>query len=135
MNVVNIIGRLGRDPELRYTQSGKAVCNLRLAVNDGKDREAVWLDVVCWDKTAELVGQYKHKGDEIAVEGRLQVREYEDKDGNKRKATEIVANRVHFIGPKSEGGEQQSKPAGGGYGGGGGGGYGKPFTNDDDIVF
>ncbi len=132
MNTVQLIGRLGADPELRHTQGGKAVCNLRMAISNGRDRDATWLDVVCWDKTAELVSQYKRKGDEVAVEGRLQVREWRDKDGNNRKSVEVVAFRVHFIGPKSDGGGE--RPQRGGYGGGGytGGGSMKHQTRDDD---
>lgn len=136
MNSVQLIGRLGADPELRHTQSGKAVCNLRMAISNGRDRDATWLDVVCWDRTAELVAQYKGKGDEVAVEGRLQVREWRDKDGNNRKSVEVVAFRVHFIGPKSDGGERQER--GGGYSGGGySGGAPKGQAKDDldDLPF
>ena len=138
MNNVSLIGRLGRDPELRHTQSGKAVANLRLAISNGKDRDATWLDVVCWDKTAELVANYKRKGDEVAVEGRLQVREYQDREGNNRKAVEVVAFRVHFIGPKSDGGGERQERGGGGYSGGGysgGGSMKHQATRDDDVPF
>ncbi len=144
MNSVQLIGNLGRDPEMRHTQSGKAVCTIRIAVSNGKDRDPEWIDVVCWDKTAELVSQWKKKGDQVAVEGRIQSREWDDKDGNKRRTTEIVAFKVHFIGGKRDDGDQQSKPAGGGYGGGGGGygkskppqtGNGTPYRDDEDIPF
>ena len=148
MNSVQLVARLGRDPELRHTQSGKAVCNLRVAVSNGRDREATWLDVVCWDKTAELVHQYKRKGDQLAIEGRLQTREWEQ-DGQKRSKLEVVAFRVHFIGGGRDDGEQRQRPQrqrsrgyGGGYGGGEpesrGGGYGMTDGTsdaDDSIPF
>jgi len=143
VNSVQLIGNLGRDPEIRYTQSGKAVCTLRIAVSNGRDKDPEWIDVVCWDKTAELVGQYKRKGDQIAVEGRIQSREWDDKDGNKRRTTEIVAFKVHFIGGKRDDGDSPRAPArqaggnhGGGYGGGGysGGGAAKHQTTDDEDI-
>lgn len=110
MNSVSIIGRLGRDPELRHTQSGKPVCGLRVAVDDGKDRPPVWLSVSAWGKTAELCNQYLTKGRQVAVEGRLTVREWADRDGNKRTSTEVTAHRVHFLGSPSDGEQRRQRP-------------------------
>ena len=99
MNKVILIGRLGADPELRSTGSGKSVCNLRVATSDGSGerKETTWHAVIAWEKQAELCAKYLAKGRLIGVEGRIQVREYDDKDGNKRKAFEIVAHHVEFL--------------------------------------
>jgi single-strand DNA-binding protein len=107
LNRVTIIGRLGKDPELRYTPSSKAVCNFSVATSEKfKDKETTeWHSVVCWDKTAENAAKFLAKGREVAVEGRLQTRSW-DKDGVKHFKTEIVADRVVFLGggERSEGG-------------------------------
>lgn len=102
MNSVHLVGHLGADPELRFTPAGKAVANIRVATNEGKD-QTEWHHVVCWEKTAELVGEFCRKGKLVGVQGRLQTREYTDKEGVKRWATEIVANRVEFLGGKQDG--------------------------------
>jgi len=98
------IGNITKDIEVRYIASGNAVCTLRLACNERrKDGENGWkdhaefIDVVCWGKTAENVGQYLAKGSQVYVEGRLQTREYDDKEGVKRWKTEVVANQVLFL--------------------------------------
>ena len=101
LNQVVLMGRLTASPELRHTQSGVAVTTFRLAVDrDFKDKDgekkADFLPVVCWRGTAEFVAKYFAKGRLVAVCGRLQVREYTDKDGNKRSVTEIVADNVYF---------------------------------------
>lgn len=101
LNQVVLMGRLTASPELRHTQSGVAVTIFRLAVDrDFKDKDgekkADFLPVVCWRGTAEFVSKYFSKGRLVAVCGRLQVREYTDKDGNKRSVTEIVADNVYF---------------------------------------
>lgn len=111
MNSVNIIGRLGQDPELKYTTSGMAICTLGLALDQGKEKEVGWVNVVCMEKTAENVAQYMNKGDEIGVSGRLSYRSWEQ-EGKKRSALEVVANRVDFLRKKGEGGGN------GGHGGG-----------------
>lgn len=96
MNNCSFIGRLGRDPEMRYTTNGKAVVSFSLAVNrDGKKDESDWIDFVAWEKTAEVIAQYCHKGDLIGVTGNLQRREWE-KDGQKRFAHEVRVNRIDF---------------------------------------
>lgn len=100
MNNCSFIGRLGRDPEMRYTTNGKAVVSFSLAVNrDGKKDESDWIDFVAWEKTAEVIAQYCHKGDLIGVTGNLQRREWE-KDGQKRFAHEVRVNRIDFCGSK-----------------------------------
>lgn len=107
LNQVVLMGRMTADPELRHTQSGVAVATFRLAVDrDFKDKDgekkADFLPVVCWRGTAEFVSKYFAKGRLVAVCGRLQVREYTDKDGNKRSVTEIVADNVYFGDAKRE---------------------------------
>ena len=95
-NSVILIGNLGADPELRYTQSGVPVANFDIAVNrQGKD-EVDWFSVVCWQKLAEAVSQYCIKGQTVLVEGRLQTRSYEAKDGSKRRVVEVLAHSVKF---------------------------------------
>src|SRR5881398_3978047 len=105
LNKVFLIGNLTRPPELRYTPSGTAVADLRLAVNrnyttQGGDKreEASFITVVVWSKQAETCGEYLDKGSPILVEGRLQTREWEAKDGQKRTVVEVVAERVQFMG-------------------------------------
>ena len=102
MNMVCIIGRLTADTELKTTNTGKSVVSFSVAVNKDKEH-ADFFDVVAWNKTAELVNRYFHKGDMIAIEGRLSSRVWEDRNGNKRKSVEIVANNVSFTGGKSTG--------------------------------
>lgn len=103
MNVCTFIGRFGKDPEMRYTGNGKAVTSFSLAVNrDGKKDESDWIDFVAWEKTAEIVAQYCHKGDLIGVTGSLQRREWE-KDGQKRYSYEVRVGRIEFCGGKKDG--------------------------------
>lgn len=102
LNKIFIMGRLARDPELRHTQSGTAVASLTLAVDrDFKDKntgEKVtdWIDVVAWRNTAEFVCKYFAKGRMAVVEGRLQIRDWTDRDGNKRRSAEVVADNIYF---------------------------------------
>lgn len=110
-NKAIVIGRMTANPELKQTQNGKSVSSFRIAVNRPRDREKVdFLDIVTWGKTAEFVNQWFHKGDPIGVEGPVQTRSYEDKNGNKRTAVEIVATGVFFVGSKSTG-KADGKPA------------------------
>ena len=111
LNVVAIIGRMVKDPELKTTNSGKSVCSFRIANDSGyKDAsgqsQTNWLDVTAWGKTAEFVCKYFPKGSHIAIDGRLQTRQYQDKNGNNRTAVEVVANNVNFAGSKSNGSNQ-----------------------------
>jgi len=108
LNRVILIGRLTRDPELRYTASGSAVANFTLAVdrpftNQQGEREADFIRIIAWRKLAETVANYLGKGRLVAVEGRLQVRSYEDKEGQRRQITEVVAETVRFLDKAKEG--------------------------------
>lgn len=101
LNVVALMGRLVADPELRHTPNGVATCTFRIAVDRsfvraGEERKADFIDIVTWRQTAEFVCKYFHKGSMIAVNGSIQTRNYEDKNGNKRTAFEVVAGGVHF---------------------------------------
>lgn len=109
INNVVIMGRLTADPELKTTQSGISVTSFCVAVDrsyvrEGEERQADFINVVAWRGTAEFVTRYFHKGSMIAVQGSIQTRKYEDKDGNKRVAVEILANNVSFCGSKAESG-------------------------------
>ena len=98
-----IMGRFVRDPELRRTNSGKAVCSFTIACDKpGKDSGASFIDCVAWEKTAEFINNYFMKGSAIVVEGRLESRQYETKDGQKRTATEVVVSQAHFCERKKE---------------------------------
>lgn len=100
MNVCTFIGRLGKDPEMKYTTSGKAVVSFSLGVNrDGKKDETDWINFVAWEKTAEIIGKHCNKGDLIGVTGSLQQRSWE-KDGQKRTVHEVKVNRIDFCGGK-----------------------------------
>ena len=101
LNHITLMGRLTRDPELRRTQSGTAVTSFTLAVDrdfksPGGEKETAFLDIVAWRSTAEFVSKYFSKGRMAVVEGRLQIRDWTDKDGGKRKSAEILANSVYF---------------------------------------
>jgi len=102
MNKVFLIGRLSRDPELRHTTSGMAVCQINVAISrragQGKDPETDFINVVVWDKQAENVAKYLAKGRQVAVEGRIQTRSYDNNEGKKTYVTEVVANNVEFLG-------------------------------------
>lgn len=122
MNKVIILGRLGRDPEIRYTQSGTAVANFSMATSErykdksgGQQEETEWHRIVVWGAQAETAAKYLEKGRQALIEGKLKTRDWEDKDGNKRSTTEIHATRVQFVGGRNEG-------QGGGQGNGGQGG-------------
>ncbi len=101
INRIVLVGRLTRDPELRYTPSGKAVVGFTLAVNRRfsrqGERDADFIDIVAWDKLAEVVANHLGKGRLVGVDGRLQVRSYETQDGQKRRAAEVVADNVSFL--------------------------------------
>ncbi len=125
VNKAMIIGRLGADPELRFTQSGTAVANMRVATNRNwtdksgqKKEETEWHRIVVFGRQAETCEQYLSKGRQVYIEGRIQTNEWQDKKGNTRYTTEIVAQTVQFLS---------------GGGGGGGGGYSEPppYTDDD----
>lgn len=138
VNKVILIGNLGNDPEVRYTQGGSAVANFNMATNevwnnkDGQREERTeWHRIVCWGRTAELAGEYLSKGRTVYVEGRLQTREWEDKEGQKRYTTEIVAQSVKFLGGR---GESSGRPAAKAASGGGVE-PAAPVEVEDDIPF
>lgn len=136
VNKVILVGNLGADPEVKYTQSGAALCTFSVATSESfKDRDGnqqdrtEWHKIVAWRKLAEICGQYLSKGRQVYVEGKIQTRSWDDQDGNKHYMTEIVAREVQFL----------SGGAGGGSGGGSGS-YGQdmggpPPPDDDDIPF
>ena len=139
INRVVLVGNLTRDPELRHTPSGTAVCSLRVAVNTRrKDETGQWtdkpnyFDVTVWGQQGEACAQYLSKGRPVAVDGRLEWREWEAQDGSKRQAVDIVADSVQFLGGRMEGETAAYVPAGAGAGGG------DDFPaspTDDDIPF
>lgn len=104
MNKVMLIGRLTKDPELRYTQGGTAVASFTIAVDRrfSKEKEADFINCVAWQKTAEFISQYFRKGSKIVVEGRLQTRSYEVEDGSRRWATEVVVEQCEFADSKAK---------------------------------
>ena len=131
LNKVLLIGNLGNDPEVRYTQDGTAVCNMRLATSErfknrnGELQERTeWHNLVFWGRLAEIVRDHLHKGDRIFVEGKLQTREWTDRDGNTRRTTEIRVSEMRILSGRRSGGE--APPRQGGAGGYAGGGYGEP---------
>ena len=107
LNKVLLLGNLGADPEVKYTSAGNAVCNFTLATSDSwtdksgkKQDKTEWHKIVVWGKLAELCGEYLSKGRQVFLEGKIQTRSWEDRDGNKRHTTEIVANDVKFFSKK-----------------------------------
>lgn len=100
MNLVILNGRLGQDPDLKYTNSGKAVCRFSLATSEkwGGEEKTSWHKVVCWGKTAELANEYLTKGSRVGLQGRIDYSDWESKDGEKRSKTEIIADRLEFMG-------------------------------------
>lgn len=104
MNVISIIGRLGKDPVVRQTSSGKSVANFSIAVDDGygDNKKTFWFNVVAWEKSAEFAQKYFFKGSKIAITGRLPQRKWEDKEGNTRESIEIVAQQFDFAGEKKD---------------------------------
>lgn len=163
VNKVILVGHLGADPDMRYTPSGQGVCELRLATSESwndkngqRQERTEWHRVVVWGKRAEICSKYLAKGRQVYIEGRIQTRNYDDKDGNKRYITEVIANDVQFLGgggggrggggggggrdePPPDMGDFGGGGGGGGYGGGGGGygggGGGGGGGGDDDIPF
>ena len=136
INKVILIGRLGRDPEVRYTPDGTAVANFSIATStewtdkgsgDRKEKTE-WHRIVAWRRLGEICGEYLAKGRQVYIEGRLQTRDWEDRDGNKRYTTEVVATDVQFLGTRESSGPRDSA---------GGPPSEPPFADsgDDDIPF
>ncbi|HEY2547462.1 MAG TPA: single-stranded DNA-binding protein [Candidatus Acidoferrum sp.] len=157
VNKVILVGRLGRDPETRYTGGGQAVANFSVATdetykdrNGEKQKRTEWHKIVVWGKQAEIAQQYLKKGSLVFIEGRIQSREWQDKEGQKRTSFEIVANNFRMLGGRgdnagggagggaatgaSRGGDDFEPHAGGGEEPMGGGGAG-PEISDEDIPF
>lgn len=118
VNKAILIGNLGADPELRYTPGGQAVASFRIATTerfknkDGETQENTeWHNIVCWGRQAEIANEYLKKGRSVYIEGRIQYRNYEDKDGIKRYRTDIVARQIQFIGSRAAA-EQPAQPSG-----------------------
>lgn len=108
LNKIMLIGNLGRDPEMNYTQNGTALTKFSLAVSrsyktsSGEKRdETEWFNIVAWDKLAETCNQYLHKGNKVYIEGRLTQRKYTDKEGNQRTAVDVIASEMEMLTPKS----------------------------------
>jgi len=116
MNQVNLIGRVGSDVELKFTPSGKEVAEINLAVDDGwgENKKTAWIGVTLWGKTAEIAGKYVHKGDQVAITGRLTQDEWEDKTtGKKQRKTKVTASELHLLSNGKQGDRPRSegKPA------------------------
>lgn len=155
VNKVILVGNLGRDPEVRYTKSGQAVASFSLATSErwtgkdgNKEEKTEWHRIVAWGKLGEICGEYLSKGKQIYIEGRLQTREWEDNDGNKKQTTEIVANNMTMLGQAgggSSGGYDSNSSSGGSRGqSGSSASQGSPSQSssggsddfeDDDIPF
>ena len=144
MNTVALMGRLTYEPELRSTQTGISVLSFQIAVErsyqaQGQERQADFIDCVAWRQTADFISRYFHKGSMIAVEGSIQTRNYTDKNGNNRKAVEVIANNVSFCGSKAETGT--GAPAGGfnepapSYSNATGSDFEEIVDDDDDLPF
>jgi single-strand DNA-binding protein len=121
VNKAILVGRLGRDPETRYTSAGQAVCNFTLATdetykdrNGERQKRTEWHRIVVWAKQAEIAQQYLHKGSLIFVEGRIQTRQWDDREGQKRTTVEIVATNFRMLGGRGEGGMTPGVGAGAG---------------------
>ncbi len=155
VNKVILVGNLGADPEIRYTPSGLAIANFRIATTESyknkegqKEEKTEWHRIVSFGKLAEICGEYLNKGKQVYIEGRIQTRDWEDKEGNKRYTTEIVCNQMQMLGRVGDAGTVPagaSREGGGGGGneGGGGGGGGEAPANEakedtadfDDVPF
>ena len=154
VNKVILIGNLGQDPELRYTGSGTAVCNMRLATTETyKDRDGnmventEWHNVVAWSRLAEICGEYLKKGSQVYFEGQLQTRQWEDKEGQTRYTTEVKVREMTMLGGRDSGGgsggggydyDQSPRPQRQSNSGGGrpqGGGQRQPAPANDDYSF
>ena len=138
LNHIVLMGRLTRDPELRRTGSGIAVASFTLAVDrdfggrDGGEKETDFIDIVAWRNTAEFVSKYFAKGRMAVVSGRLQIRNWQDRDGNKRRSAEVVADNVYFGDSKRDGAAPAPQNSGFDSGFGGGyGGYSAPAPTSD----
>ncbi|MCK5606736.1 single-stranded DNA-binding protein [Candidatus Pacearchaeota archaeon] len=141
VNKVILVGNLGRDPEVRYTKAGQAVASFSLATSEkwtgkdgNKEEKTEWHKIIAWGKLGEVCGEYLNKGKQIYIEGRLQTREWEDKEGVKHHTTEIVANNMTMLGQAGSGSQSSSsgaQPSSGAQGSS----RGQDDFEDDDIPF
>lgn len=121
VNKVILVGNLGKDPELRHTQSGTAVCTFSLATTERrKDKEDIttWHNIIAWSGLAEICAKFLHKGSQVYIEGSIQNRSYEDRDGVKKYVTEIVADQMQMLGVKGD--QKSERPA---------------YAHDEDLPF
>lgn len=109
INTVTLVGRFVQDPENRHTAQGTSVTSFTLAVDNGKGREAAFIDCVAWKNQAEFISMWMHKGTKVAVSGRLSTRNWEDRNGNKRKSTEVVVNDIEFAESKRDSGAEPTR--------------------------
>ena len=143
VNKVILVGNLGRDPEVRYTKAGQAVASFSLATSErwtgkdgNKEEKTEWHRIVAWGKLGEICGEYLSKGKQVYIEGRLQTREWEDKDGNSKQTTEIVANNMTMLGASGNGASHSSNGSNGGSSAAiPGAGSDDDDFEDDDIPF
>ncbi len=138
LNKVMLIGRLGKDPEVKFTSSGTAVCNFSLATSETfkdksgeKQEKTEWHNVQLWQKLAEIAGEYLVKGSLVFIEGRLQTRKWQDKEGNDRYTTEIVGERMQMLGSKGDSGRSDRAASGSQSTGS----ENSSMPEDDDIPF
>jgi single-strand DNA-binding protein len=151
VNKAILVGRLGRDPETRYTSGGQAVCNFTLATDEGfrdrsgeRQKRTEWHRIVLWGKLAEIAQQYLKKGQLVYIEGRIQTRQWDDREGNKRTTTEIVGNVMRMLTPRGEVPPEVEAPAPADRSFSGGSAAGEPaaaadapdsLVSDEDIPF
>ena len=135
LNKVMVIGHLGRDPEMRYTPSGRPVTTFTVAVSrswntaDGERRsETEWFNIVSWGNLAEICKQYLYKGQQVYIEGRLQTRRWEDKEGQKHTSVEVVANEMMMLGDRRDNSRQSQEAAQGDE-------PSEPVTDEDEFPF
>jgi len=118
VNQIVIIGNLGKDPELKYTANGKAVVNFSVAVTEkfGEGKEKTeWFNIVAWEKLAEICGKYLRKGSPVYLNGRVETRKWEDKDGGTRYTTEVIVRNMQMLGSKSDSGQSDHNQSKQGY--------------------
>jgi single-strand DNA-binding protein len=142
VNKVLLVGNLGKDPVVRFTPTGRAVCTFSLATSEqwktdaGQQERTEWHNIVVWGKNGEHCGQYLKKGRQVFVEGAIRSRTYDAKDGNPRAITEIVAQRVQFLGVKPASTSSAIPSDADGFSGGDGGDFpDAPGVTDDEIPF
>ena len=146
INKVILVGNVGRDAELKYTPGGTAVAKFSIATNESwtsktgeKQERTEWHRIVCWGKLAELAGEYLHKGRQVYIEGKLQTRQWDDREGNKRYTTEIVTREMTFLGGRGDsagnGNNRPSAPSPDSAKSEQGYDYGPPPMGDDDVPF